>query len=216
MLNSRGISKRNLIGFLAFTGLVLSFQNCGQNLSSIKENSSLVASSDTGSNQKAPTTEKSIYDKLNVLEIPENPSLDESLSQTISGAMAKPENLFASKRLYVDPKSGQIKVVDQNEVEIQGVEFCMSEEDVSELQAILASAQMCSATEPSADQVCSQEFKYPYAKLHMDSDVVAVGESYSSCQRGPDLCGEYSALLKNFLSYIVVNLKSMQCQFESL
>lgn len=215
MLNRRGLSKRNLLGFLAFIGMVLSFQNCGQNLATLQESSPASGVSGKSSNAVSPNQTKSIYEQMNILEIPESPVVDDSVSQAMSSKLG-PDSLFASKRIYLDPKNGQIKILDQNGNEIPGANFCLNEDDQSELQAILSSAEICEESEPAPQQVCAQDFKYPYAKLHMEKDVVSVGESYSSCHKGPDLCGEYSGLLKNFLSYILANLKSMSCELTPI
>jgi len=209
------------MGFMVFGFLLLSFQNCGQNLATIKESSSSTSGQNNEPKKNVPSSDqKTVYDQLNLIEIPESPYLDDGLSQAMQASLKSADNLFTSKKVFIDHRTGQIKIVDQNEVEIQGAQFCLKEDDMSELQAILTSAEICQEQEAQANQqsdvICAQEFKYPYAKLHLDRDVVSVGESFSSCHKGPDLCGEYSGLLKNFLSYVVLNLNNMRCEFTPL
>lgn len=215
MLNRHGWSKRGLLGFLAFMGMILSFQNCGQNLSTISKESSSVSAPVSGTKSENSTDKsKSVYEKVDVLEIPESPTLDEGISAAMSN---KADNLFASKKVLLDPKSGQIQVVDLQDKNIPDGQFCLKEDDLSELQAILTSSEICEASGSiPSHAVCAQIFTYPYAKVHMGQEVLSLGESYSSCQKGPDLCGEYSGLLKNFLSYVVTNLKNMKCDFTAL
>ncbi|MFN8943496.1 MAG: hypothetical protein ACK5WZ_02625, partial [Pseudobdellovibrionaceae bacterium] len=148
MINNRCFSKRNLMGFIVFGFLLLSFQNCGQNLATIKESSSSTSVQNNEPNQNVPSSDqKTVFDQLNLIEIPESPYLDDSLSQAMQTSLKNADNLFASKRIFLDHRTGQIKIIDQNEVEIQGAQFCLKEDDMSELQAILTSAEICQEQE---------------------------------------------------------------------
>lgn len=112
--------------------------------------------------------------------------------------------------LVVDLSTGHLNALNAQGAS-QGA-YCLSSADLQDLQALLASAQLCEGnqTKSSADQACDQVYTPPYATL-VSSSVVKLGESEDSCGTGlQDLCGETAVSFKNLLSDISSNLQSCQ------
>ncbi len=211
---TKNLSKKaSVLGL--FLALLFGFQNCGQ--------APELTSGEMSSNQLRQATESdgslkniSLQEKVDVIEIPESPELEQSLSE-LSSKSTTAGRLFISKTLMIYPQTGLIEVVDAQDGEAVGQQFCLSDEQGLELQGILAAAKICEEqTTQDENMACTMDYEFPYAKLHLLNQKVNLGERFSGCHRGTDLCGEYGNLMKSFVSQIKSNLDKMTCQFENL
>lgn len=161
-------------------------------------------------------SEVALNDKVEVIEIPESPDVEEAISGVSAKAFTG-KRLFISKTLLINPQNGLIEVVNANTGESSGEEFCLKSDQIDELQAILASARICEAQEVMDEDIaCTMDYQFPYAKLHLLNQKVSLGEKFSGCHRGADLCGEYSQLMQGFIASILNELPQMSCSFEAL
>lgn len=199
-----------------FLALLLSFQNCGQSpqvgVNSSSSNQFLQAAEGEGSFESVALDEN-----VDRIEVPESPELEQTLRGISSKAVYSGERLFISQTLFIDPQTGLIDVVDAQNGESVGQNFCLKQEQVNQLQGILAAARICESKRvESAGQVCTMEYEFPYAKLHLLNQKVHLGERFSGCDQGTDLCGEYSVLMRNFISEVKSQLADLKCEFTGL
>jgi hypothetical protein len=199
--------KRYVFAGFAFC-LVVGFQNCSPNkLADINSSSAL-------SNPTEITpVEKIDVSQTEILEVPESPYLEAQLQSAIQ--QSKPSSSFAAHHLEIDVKTGVVHVVDQNSEDVQGVQYCLSSSDMSELRGILDSSKLCEDIAISdSQQNCTMEYQMPYAKLHLPESEVALGESVSGCHKGPDLCGAQKDMLQGFLAHVQSQLSTKSCEFQ--
>jgi hypothetical protein len=171
-----------VIGFV----LVLSFQNCSQ--------APQPGGKDVGAGEaSAPTYNKysvSSYSTLAVWDYVRSQYLDVNLQ---TGEMVS----------YAE--AGQVR----------GETFCVPLAQMKELHQILNSAEVCEPivnSQELAGQVCTMQYRYPYASLVDKSDEVRLGEKTNGCDVPIDLCGDKAQQLKNWTKSIVSNLSQMTCQ----
>jgi len=201
------LMKRYVFAGFAFC-LVVGFQNCSPNkLADISKANAL-------SNPTEVTpVEKIDVSQTEMLEVPESPYLETQLQSAIQ--QLKPSSSFAAHHLEIDVKTGVVHVVDQNSEDVQGVQYCLTASDMSELRGILDSSKVCEGVAVSDSQIqCTMEYQMFYAKLHLPESEVALGESVSGCHKGPDLCGAQKDLLQGFLAHLQSQISSMRCEFQ--
>lgn len=86
---------------------------------------------------------------------------------------------------------------------------CLTDADTNELNQILGGAAICE-TKSQENQVCTMEYKSPYAILKYVSKDIRLGEQTSGCS-SIDLCESYPDLLKGYLADLKTNLRP-ECQ----
>lgn len=200
---------------LAFGCLIVSFQNCS------KTNFSSDAGSNAQSlNQVNPATEDPVTslkpDEAQAILLPNTPVLDAQLQSTQS--KAADANPFDSNSLSLNPKTGVINVLSADGSADPDQLFCLSSEQIAQLEGLLNTARICAGEDLSANQdmACQLDYRFPYAKLQFTGQDVTLGERFSGCHTGTDLCGEGSKALQNFLAGLVTNLKNQACHFQDL
>lgn len=198
--------KRSILAVMGFC-VVISYQNCGR--SQLAD----VNTSDSLSNPvEVQPVQKIDVAQTQVIEVPENAFLEAQLQVPIQ--QAKPTSSLASHHLAIEVKTGIINVLDQNNEKVEGLQYCLSSQDLQRLDSILASAKICEDAAAGADQNCTMNYKFPYAKLQLIDAEVPLGEAMSGCHRGPDLCGEQKDQLQSLLGEVQVNLPAKTCSFE--
>ncbi|MGE3758854.1 MAG: hypothetical protein AB7H97_13925 [Pseudobdellovibrionaceae bacterium] len=167
---------------LAFTFLVVTFQNCGVP----KPRQTDATSTDS------PTVASKV-DLKQVSRLEFGSKVDADLD------------------LNLDLNSGVISA--QN-----GKNYCLSDSELNEVKAIFSSASVCDENESlPADTVCTMVYvQAPYALVSGDAGDVRLGEIANGCGKKVDLCGQYSDMLKGFLSHVSSDLESRACTFESI
>jgi hypothetical protein len=182
-------------------GLVLSFQNCSQKQADFQPGA------DTGG--EAALVQKQ-YDLslATSLELP-NPSTSGLLEKSSSASLTKQN---ADISYHIDLANGQIEELDEASGS-EEVKYCLSRDEVQEVKDILYSSAVCmAAAKAEATRVCATFYKAPYAVINFQTrEGVQLGEQRSSCDYGPDLCGQQSSMLKGFLVHILQNLSSHSC-----
>ncbi|MGZ3742222.1 MAG: hypothetical protein ACXWRE_00735 [Pseudobdellovibrionaceae bacterium] len=198
--------KRYVIAAFAFC-LIISFQNCSpHHLSDVNNANAL-------SNPTLVTpTEKVDVSQTEMVEIPESAYLESQLQQDITAA--SPTSTFSAHHLEIDVKTGVVHVVDQNNEVLVGLQYCLNSSDMSELHTILDSAKVCEDQAVEDGQVCTAEYRFPYAKLHFLDSEISLGEALSGCNKGPDLCGDQKDMLQGLLTHIQGDLATRKCEFQ--
>jgi hypothetical protein len=199
--------KRYVFAGFAFC-LAISFQNCSRSQFSDVNNSNAL------NNPTAVTpAEKIDVSQTKMLEIPESAYLESKLQSAITAS--NPTSTFAAHHLEIDVNTGVVKVVDQSNEIVVGVQYCLSSSDINELRAILDSSKVCEDQAVIDEQInCTADYKFPYAKLHFLESEISLGETVSGCHKGPDLCGDQKDMLQGLLTHIQGDLASKKCEFN--
>lgn len=95
------------------------------------------------------------------------------------------------------------------------VRRCLSAERLATIQNLLQSSSLCEF-EPAEGELCAHVYGYPYAVLQWPDIQIQVGESHSSCHKGPDLCGQDGKLLRGLLRDVIARWGEWSCDFQSL
>ncbi|MFN8791993.1 MAG: hypothetical protein ACK5Y2_11115 [Bdellovibrionales bacterium] len=95
------------------------------------------------------------------------------------------------------------------------VRKCLSAERLATIQDLLQKSSLCEF-EPAEGELCAHVYGYPYAILQWPDIQVQVGESHSSCHKGPDLCGQDGKLLRGLLRDVIARWSEWSCDFQSL
>lgn len=196
---------------VAMGGLIVSFQNCSP--SQLGETGSLDASS-----QQNPVTGARISDlvpsKAVAIEIPNSPIVDSG----VGAAYSKAINSFNSYSLILNPQTGVINALRGNGEVDSAIEFCLNSQQIAELEYLLENARLYNDLDKSQepDQICTMDYRYPYAKLYFDDQKVSLGEKFSGCHIGADLEKTSSLKLKSFLGDLLTNLAGSKCSFEEV
>lgn len=160
--------------------------------------------------------EKLDVSQTETVEIPESSFLESKLQADI--LQTKSTSNFTTHHLEIDVKTGVIHVIEENSGDsISGIKYCLNSQDLYTLGSILAASKICEEKIPAqnSSQVCTMEYKYPYAKLHiLNSEPVALGEVFNACSSGFDLCGDRKNQLQTFLGQVQSSLTAMKCDFQ--
>ncbi len=200
---------------ISFGVLILSFQNCSK--------SNFGTNDSASSAQVNPVVESSVTSlkpaDAEVLQVPSNPFIDAGLSNV--SAKTEDSNLFASKSLAIHTKTGVVDVVLPDGSLDESQQFCLKSEQISQLEGLLSASALCDAQvlKTQSEYGCSMEYAFPYAILQFSDKTVKLGEKFSGCHKGADLCGENSKNLKLFLNNLVQALGTLaasKCNFENL
>jgi hypothetical protein len=198
--------------FAGFTFcLVIGFQNCSKNnFTDMNQGDAL------GNPAVATPIEKLDVSQTEKIEIPESSYLESKLQADI--LQTKATSNFSTHHLEIEVRTGVIQVIEDNNGEaIQGLQYCLNSQDVAALNSILSSSNICEdkVANTGHDQVCTMEYKFPYAKLHIaDAEPVNLGEVFNACSKGFDLCGDQKELLQNYLGQVQSSLDSKKCDFQ--
>lgn len=92
-------------------------------------------------------------------------------------------------------------------------EKCLSESMRSAINDLLSNSSLCEF-KPNEEPICAQVYGFPYADIHWGNKSVVVGESQSSCHKGPDLCGQDGLLLRGLLRDVVARWSEWSCDFK--
>ena len=149
------------------------------------------------------------------VEVPNSATVDSAVSKVT--AKASSDSLFSSYNLSIHPKTGIIDVLEADGSVSPDAQFCLQSSQIAQLEDLMTQAKLCEAQDQSqGNVVCSMDYHAPYAKLHFSDRDVVLGERYSGCNKGPDLCGAQSAQLQAFLKDVTDHLSSLTCNFQSL
>lgn len=191
--------KRYLLLSTMFLTLLFGFQNCTP--SQIGQETGTAA---TAVSQNGDSSSSSAIAGVNKIEIP-------SLNNTL-GIRGKPGS---DMTLQIDINNGHIDVLDQNGTIDSSQKKCLSAAELSEVRAILSTGKMCEAGRNTSSQevACAQYITEPYAKLLKDNshDDVILGFWSSSCEHGPDLCGDHKEIMKSFLKAVASQINNKDC-----
>jgi hypothetical protein len=99
---------------------------------------------------------------------------------------------------------------------VGGVEVkkCLPVSMQAEILDVLASSNLCESAQPGPDMLCAQIYSAPYGEIHWADKSVIVGEAYSSCHKGVDLCGQDGMLLRGLLRDVVSRWNEWSCDFK--
>ena len=212
------ISRRSfrLVTFFGvFFLLIFGFQNCAQSPQDF-------ASSSRNQLEQASESESSLAavdlnQKVERIEVPESPELEQALRGVSSKSTFSGESLFISQTLFIYPQTGLIDVVNSQTGEKLGQNFCLKPDQMNQLQGILAAARICEAINvEDSSQMCTMDYEFPYAKLYLLNQKVNLGEKFSGCHRGADLCGDYANLMRSFIFEVKSQLGTLDCEFQGL
>lgn len=191
---------------IAFGCLIVSFQNCSK--SNFDKSPGIESMSESSVSDLSPSSASTI-------EIPSSPQVDAAVSSVHSKSSSS--NPFSEYSLSLNPRTGVIDALHDNGEPAEGLTFCLQSHQIAELEGLLTESRLCEAEDRSADgNVCTMDYQFPYAKMHFASRSVVLGEKYSGCNRGPDLCGENSKKLQAFLKDITTSLDNLKCDFQNL
>ncbi len=176
--------------YLAVIGFVmlLSFQNCG------KPPGNGSSSSET----PATISEAPAFNKLSIQSYTTLAVWDYLRSQYLDVNLQTGEMISFAE-------AGQIR----------GLTYCVAPARMDELRKILSAAEICEPlvrTSEVPGQVCTMQYRYPYASLVEKTGEMRLGEKTSGCDIPIDLCGEKAVLLKNWTKVIVSNLDLNLCK----
>lgn len=93
--------------------------------------------------------------------------------------------------------------------------YCFTAEDLAQVRAIIASAQVCEPVQPYMNDegtMCSQIYGYAYAGLKRGSQRLMLGEKFNGCHVPTDLCGGSGQNLKAAVSMLKNLLNERRCQ----
>lgn len=110
-------------------------------------------------------------------------------------------------------------LMQRNKVTGQSVNRCLSSSMLGTINDLMLASSLCEsqAAFQDADRVCAQVYIPAYASIIWSNGTQQkVGESQSSCEKGPDLCGQDGALLRGLLRDVVARSSEWSCDFESL
>lgn len=175
--------KKIFIGFI-FLSVFLWFQNCGQ----IAKDNLLSQESQSGLQSTSIDIEnlKSIDFEYTNTEIQ-----DRGGGRMVEVQVSSVLKLDITRERYI--------LNDESEW------YCLTEADAKELSQILSGASICE-TKLQENQVCTMEYKNPYAILKYTNKDIRLGEKTSGCS-SIDLCESYPDLLKGFLADLKANLR---------
>ncbi len=200
------------VGAFTLGILVISFQNCAKsNLGSLEPNQA---------SQVNPAIETPVTSlepaQAAAVALPNSPAIDAKIdSLQASPADANALNAY---NLVIHTKTGIIDVIDANGDVDASKQFCLESAQIASLEGLLAASQICEGADESqnSDQLCQMEYSFPYAKLQFDGQSVSLGEKFSACHKGTDLCGNNAKQMKDFVSSVVSHLENQSCHFQSL
>jgi hypothetical protein len=93
--------------------------------------------------------------------------------------------------------------------------YCFTAEDLSQVRAIIASAQVCEPMQPYAQvegSMCTMIYGYAYAGLKKGSQRLMLGEKFNGCHIPTDLCGGSGQNLKAAVTMLKNLLNERRCQ----
>jgi hypothetical protein len=187
--------------------LLVSFQNCART----------AVDSTTGQIQTMSENSVSTLNPSDAqtVEVPNSATVDSQVSKV--SAKASSDSLFSSYNLSIHPKTGIVDVLEADGSVSPDTQFCLRSAQIAQLEDLLTQAKLCEAQDQShGDVACSMDYHSPYAKLHFSDRDVVLGERYSGCNKGPDLCGAQSTQMQAFLKNVTDNLASLTCHFQAL
>jgi hypothetical protein len=96
------------------------------------------------------------------------------------------------------------------------LQYCLNSRELFDLNSILSSAKLCEdkAANRSSEQLCTLEYRFPYARLHFLDSEVALGEKFDACSKGVDLCGDQKDQLQSYLGNVQSTLEAKKCDFQ--
>ena len=122
-----------------------------------------------------------------------------------------------SVELTLDLASGDL--VQRNKVTGQSVTRCLSASMLGTLNDLMHASSLCESKSSvdDSDNVCAQVYMPAYAAIIWSNGAQQnIGESLNSCEKGLDLCGQDSAILRGLLRDIVARSSEWSCDFETL
>lgn len=95
------------------------------------------------------------------------------------------------------------------------VKKCLSEGMVSAIQDVIQNSSLCEF-KAAEGNLCALVYSHAYANIHWSDKSVKVGESESSCVKGPDLCDQDGRTLRGLLRDVVTRWDEWSCDFKTL
>ena len=174
------MKKYSILGLFSLL-LVLTFQNCGQAPNAWDTKAAGAA---TPSNQQYNKYAVEGFSTLSLYDMANHRFLDLNLS------------------------NGQV-VAFEEAGQVRGETYQISDEKLSEVNSILAGAEICEPVVDSRDledRMCTMEYGYPYSILSDRVEEVRLGERASGCDIPVDLCGDKAKQLRASVKSIVESL----------
>lgn len=191
------MKKKLIISSILLT-LIMAFQNCSPQ--KVSQNDSIP--SDTGVDNQTPMNQ-SPAPTVDFLEIMTSPSMPDPSTES--------QKLLPAS-LLVDLVTGEIASLDRSAQVDPSQKYCLLQSELSAINTILKTSQICESSTPvSAEIACAMIYRSPYAKLHTPESEILLGESRSSCEYGPDLCGEHKKLLQEFITSLLSHISQRAC-----
>ena len=110
--------------------------------------------------------------------------------------------------LDLDLATGKMVAFEQGG-QVRGDTYQVSEAKMSELNSILANAEICEPIineKSSEGRICTMEYRYPYATMMGQGDEVRLGEKTNGCDVPTDLCGSKADQLQAWSKALVESL----------
>lgn len=190
--------------FYASLAMIGSFQNCAQ--SKIGNANELTPG--TMSPVQNQDTSESNIPKLNSVDLRKASSLELQLN-----SLFLKNNRNETPRFLINLSNGEMMQVNLEGQVVSQIRLCLLQEELSELSAIIDNAEICTSdSKVNSDAVCTLEYIYPYAKVHLSSnEVINLGEKTGGCGNVLDLCEEHKKALNGFITYLSSNLENRKC-----
>lgn len=190
--------------FYASLAMIGSFQNCAQ--SKVGNGNELIPG--TMAPVENLDSSESKNPKLISVDLKNASSLDLQLNSLFSK-----NNRNERPRLLINMFNGEMRQVNLEGQVVSQIRLCLLQEELSELTTIINTAEVCTSdSKVNSDAVCTLEYIYPYAKVHLSSnEIINLGEKPGGCGNVLDLCEEHKKALNGFISYLSSNLDNRKC-----
>ncbi len=192
---------------LSFSSIILlgTFQNCAQSSSSH-------AFTPINSGTSAGEENADSLEKVDNVDLSAADFILVSL-RSLNNDTNQPRSAKDVQNLQINLINGEMKVVDTDGSVLDPVRLCLRRQELEEFKNILRNSRLCQPNTAASreDVVCTQVYKYPFAKLqYANGDKVKLGE-VNGCTRSLDLCDEYKDVFNGFIAYIRNNIDNRKC-----
>lgn len=183
---------------IAALAIIFSFQNC-QKAPHADEISSSGNTAAGSSSSKIDLASESIH-QIDFIIVEK---------ETVTRA-GRTFDLMVNKTLEINLRTGAFDVV--SDFGGVAVKKCLTEDLKNELTAILKTAKICKiAATVTADHVCTQSLKLPYAEILTDVGQYGLIDGGVCGEVSNELCGEHKTLLKGFIASLKTQYKNLNC-----
>lgn len=185
----------------------LSFQNCAQQTGVDALNPSVAS----GQDPYKVGEEKVVKD----IDPTMSSFIDLSLRSIFSEADKKinPKDLN-NMNVKINVENGEMRMVNFEGEYTSQVRLCMQPQELAEFRLMLSRLQICTPDTSQlvgTNSVCTQVYKYPYARLHFSNgNKVKLGEQ-AGCNRSLVLCENSIDEFNGFIAYLRSHIDNRNC-----